>query len=75
MFLEDTVMKKREMGSQGWEKVFVLRNFMLMHSRIEKGGMESTRKMGSLVICDPEEGEMRQPLGRTTSGAMSPEGR
>ena len=33
------------------------------------------KKMGSLEFCDPEEGEMRQPLGWSTGGEMSPEGR
>lgn len=30
------------------------------------------KKMGSLIICDLEEGEMRQPLGRRTSREMNP---
>lgn len=31
--------------------------------------------MGSWMICDPEEGEMRQPLGWSIGGEMSPVGR
>lgn len=31
--------------------------------------------MGSWVICDPEEGETRQPLGWSIGEEMSPVGR
>ena len=43
---------------------------MLTDSRIEED-IKSTEKMGSLMICDSEEGEMRQPLGWSIGGEMS----
>lgn len=70
-------MNKRERerdGITGVKKGYFLRDFMLSDSRIEKKKktLKMQKKMGSLIICDLEEGEMRQPLGRRTSREMNP---
>ena len=64
------VHEERKMELQGWQRDFVLRDFMLTDSRIED--IKSTEKDGITDDLWLWGSEMRQPLGWSIGGEMSP---